>query len=645
VIGVDFRKIARAATVLTIILGCSVVVGWVFGIAPLKSVLAGLVTMKMNTAVCFLLGGVSLGLQLDPPSARRERWRGRSAALLMATVGLATLLEHALGMGFGIDELLIRADATEAFGASPGRMAPNTALSFVLAGTALVLLDTTFAALQALCQWLALGVFLIGFVAVAGYSLNVAALTGVAGYTSMALHTAAGFIVLSTGILAARPQRGAVAILAQDNLAGAAIRRLLPLILVVPLAVGHVLLEGQRLGLYGSYFAFALMVAVTTSVIAALAVWNAHVHGALDAERRRASDQFRVAIEAAPTGMLVTDRAGRIVLLNVEAERLFGYGRKDLLGKQVESLVPARFRARHTEQRTSFLAEHVARPMGAGRELYGLRRDGAEVPVEIALTPLEGACVLSSIVDITERKRVEREREAFLGQLEAMNAALEQRVQARTADLTATLREREVLLQEVHHRVKNNLHVIVSLMEMQARLLRPGEGRDALHDCQGRVHAIALIHEKLYQSKDFANVPFAEYLRVLAGDVFSAAGASPSTVTLALAVDDVAITVQKAIPCALILNELITNALKHAYPGARAGVLRVELKRAAAGRLRLTIADDGVGLPSDFDIKHARSLGLKLVSTLAQQMDAELIVRGERGTSFELTFPVETAKT
>ena len=146
-------------------------------------------------------------------------------------------------------------------------------------------------------------------------------------------------------------------------------------------------------------------------------------------------------------------------------------------------------------------------------------------------------------------------------------------MEARTAELQATLKEREVLLQEIHHRVKNNLQVISSLINMQVRVARPTTAsRDALEECQTRVQAIALIHEKLYQSKDFARVPFAEYARALAGNVFTVdrrrpGGASGSSSPS----HDVALAVDRAIPCGLILNELITNALKHAFPERAVG--------------------------------------------------------------------------
>jgi PAS domain S-box-containing protein len=203
--------------------------------------------------------------------------------------------------------------------------------------------------------------------------------------------------------------------------------------------------------------------------------------------------------------------------------------------------------------------------------------------------------------------------------------------------MRGSLKEKEVLLQEVHHRVKNNLQVIASLINMQLRKLADRAARDALEECQARVLAIALIHEKLYQSKDYALVPFYDYLKSLAGNVFHATGVSPRHVTLELDIAPIAMPVDKAIPCGLIINELMTNALKHAFPDERKGRIRVALS-AADGRVLLSVEDDGAGLPPGFDVATSRTLGLQLVTTLTEQLDATLEIKAGQGTKFLMTF-------
>ena len=321
------------------------------------------------------------------------------------------------------------------------------------------------------------------------------------------------------------------------------------------------------------------------------------------------SELFRLALEAAPIGMLLIDEAGRITLVNAQIERLFGYRRDELIGEPVETLVPERFRG----------------ALQAGRELYGLRKDGTEMPIEIGLNRLqtpEGSFVLSSIVDITEQRR-----------------AMEQ-LRERTDELTASLRERDVLLQEIHHRVKNNLQVISSLINMQIRKLDDRVSREVLAECKLRVEAIALIHEKLYQSRDYAEVPFSDYARSLADNIVHAAIASRSGIVLHVDCDPLSLPVDKAISCGLILNELITNALKHAYPNG-AGPLHVELRRLEGGRAKLTVRDEGVGMAEQRSKSGKGSLGLQIVNTLTDQLDGSLEIIHRGGTSVTVEFPVE----
>jgi two-component system, sensor histidine kinase PdtaS len=333
--------------------------------------------------------------------------------------------------------------------------------------------------------------------------------------------------------------------------------------------------------------------------------------------------QFAMALEAAPTGMLMVDGDGHVVLVNAHIEKLFGYQREEMIGMPIEQLIPQRYRDKHPEFRRSFFSAPQARPMGRGRELYGVHKNGTEVPIEIGLNPVEtssGRYVVSSIVDITDRKR-----------------ALEQ-LRERTADLTASLRERDVLLQEIHHRVKNNLQIISSLINMQIRRLQSEPACTVLKECKTRVDTISLIHEKLYQSRDFSNVSFPDYARSLANTVLHVAE-SANRVTLTHHIEPVALPVDKAIPCGLILNELLTNALKHAYPDGRSGSIEIRLRRLAGDRLELQVRDDGIGMP-DPDIKKVRrSIGLQLVSTLAEQLGGEVSIEVAGGTQVSVRFP------
>src|SRR5690606_35951430 len=208
------------------------------------------------------------------------------------------------------------------------------------------------------------------------------------------------------------------------------------------------------------------------------------------------------------------------------------------------------------------------------------------------------------------------------------------------ADRTSQM---EVLLQEIHHRVKNNLQVIASLVNMQARKVTDAPAREALDECRTRILTIALIHEQLYLSEDYSRVPFSEYAQQLAHNVFGASETASGRVRLALDLDELSLPVEKAIPCGLILNELITNAMKHAFPGSRRGTVRIALHRTGAEELTLTVADDGVGLGEGFSPERSGSLGMQLISTLSRQIRARVDIASSGGTQVTLTVPLEAS--
>ena len=200
--------------------------------------------------------------------------------------------------------------------------------------------------------------------------------------------------------------------------------------------------------------------------------------------------------------------------------------------------------------------------------------------------------------------------------------------------IRASLAEKEVLLKEIHHRVKNNMQVISSLVALQAERLPDAAMRAVLQDVTHRVRSMALVHEKLYQSADMARVEFAEYAQSLLNYLWRAHGTAASGVRLALDLEPVPLSVNAAVPCGLILNELVSNALKHAFRDARAarggavvgGEVAVSLRGGPEGRVCLRVRDNGTGLPAGLDWRQADSLGLRLVQMLAGQLHATVEV-------------------
>jgi PAS domain S-box-containing protein len=323
-------------------------------------------------------------------------------------------------------------------------------------------------------------------------------------------------------------------------------------------------------------------------------------------------------VEAAPNAMVMINADGLIELVNAQAEQVFGYVRAELLGRSIETLVPARFCHQHPSLRNGYFTAPCSRPMGAGRELFGLRKDGSEFPVEIGLNPIdtdEGTMVLSAIVDISDRRQKEER-------------------------IRLALKEKEILLGEVHHRVKNNLQIIYSLLELQSARVTDSAALDLLRDSQNRVRSMAQIHQTLYQSKNFAEVDIALFLDTLVPSLITSYVVNAELVSITVRADQVLLPIDAAIPCGLLVNELVSNALKHAFPDGRAGTITVTLNQRDDGEVVLSVSDDGVGIPAHIDIAAAPTLGLQLVTLLSDQLGGRFEIQRSGPTRCIVCFPI-----
>lgn len=329
------------------------------------------------------------------------------------------------------------------------------------------------------------------------------------------------------------------------------------------------------------------------------------------------NERLRAMFESAPDGYIETDAGGVIVSANREAERMLGYARGELVGRTVEELVPPGVRELHVSLRERF-SLGPPREMGRGRNLVAQRRDGTTLPVEIRLaatvTP-SGTRVVASLRDVSERRRQEEQ-------------------------LQDALQARDVLLREVYHRVKNNLQVVSSLLRWHARDAADQEVSARLEDAHARIRAMAAVHESLMSTANASCVGFASYVRELVDGLHLSQRMPHGEIAVSLEIDEsLAVPLDRAVPCGLIVHELVSNAFEHAFPpqwspppeGRRIAIALTQ----SGERLALVVADNGVGRSPEASRRRG-SLGLELVRILARQVGGELLLYDGNGTRAEV---------
>jgi len=329
---------------------------------------------------------------------------------------------------------------------------------------------------------------------------------------------------------------------------------------------------------------------------------------------------------------LVTARSGREALQKLMDEDfaviLLDVNMPDMDGFETAGLIHQHPRF----ERTPIVFVTAAQASTLDR-LKGYRL-GAVDYVEVPVVPEILRSKVAVFVDLNRQRR----------DLQRLNDALQAEIaQRRSAEEAVRhAREKEVLLQEIHHRVKNNLQIITSLLRMQSRAVQDPAFSGALLECQNRVAAMALIHDKLYRARDLARVSFPEYVRDLTNNILTSYTLPASSVRVNLDVDDLSLSLDSAVPCGLILNELMSNCLKHAFPLGHSGTVHVGF-HAAGDQLCLVVRDDGVGMPADVDLERTSSLGWRLIRALVQQLGGFVQCHSAGGTVVELRFARQNA--
>lgn len=332
-------------------------------------------------------------------------------------------------------------------------------------------------------------------------------------------------------------------------------------------------------------------------------------------ELRLSEERHRAIYDQAYIGIARIAKMGRFLLVNERLCDMLGYSAEELYRKTFYELGVSEEVEESLIDWDQLLSGKIR---NFSREQSYVRKDGETITANVTVSLVRDAndtpnYFVAVFEDITERKEYERQ-------------------------LEESLKEKEVLLKEVHHRVKNNMQVISSILNLQSSYIDDENALAILRESQDRIKSMSFVHESLYQSKTLSEVNFAEYIQNIARNLYHSYGRPEGGIRLEFELESVYLNLDTSIPCGLIINEIVSNSLKYAFNGRQKGVIRIEFSKLESGKLKLIVSDDGIGLPANFDIENAESLGLQLVTTLITQIGGQLVIDVTKGTSFNIVF-------
>ncbi len=359
---------------------------------------------------------------------------------------------------------------------------------------------------------------------------------------------------------------------------------------------------------------------------------------------RESEVRNRLILQAVGEGIYGLDLEGNTTFINAEVSKLIGWNLKDLIDKPAHDIL------HHTRPDGSPYPReecHIHAAFKDGKvhnitdEVFW-RKDGSSFPVEYTSTPVfEGDALAGAVVvfrDITERKSIETQLEQKVGErTQELVEEIGKREQIEK-QIKTSLAEKEVLIREIHHRVKNNLQVVSSLLSIQRRRETDEPILRKLDECARRIKTMARVHENLYLSKNLSSLGARDFLKSIIDDAKESARGNGTRISIQDDIEDILMSLDQAVPTGQIVSELVSNSMKYAFPEDQTGTIKISLHRLDDDRLELVVEDDGVGLPEGIEVMDLTNMGLMLVDALVQQLSGELTLNGSVGTRCCITY-------
>lgn len=373
-----------------------------------------------------------------------------------------------------------------------------------------------------------------------------------------------------------------------------------------------------------------------------------------------------VVVDTMNDSLIVVNESGTIVKVNKSALNLLNYTEKDLAGAPLKQIVKISEK-QNTKVKDFFQSnifnELVVNNKHGDKEIEFVTKNGKYIPMNVSVSIIYGKNkntegIVIAARDLTDVKKLINDLEETKNKLEDIveertknlintNIELQKEIKERKKvdeKIRISLKEKEALLREIHHRVKNNLQVISSLLDLQSGRLKEKSSIDAFKESQNRIKSMSLIHEQLYQSKNLTKIDFEKYIKNLTINLFNLYSGSPDDISIKINAKDVLMSIGKAIPCGLIINELVSNSLKHGFPDGKQGEILIDFLLENDKEYKLVVKDNGIGFPEDLNLQNIESLGLQLVNMLTQQLKGTVELDRNHGTTFKITFPISDLK-
>lgn len=666
------HRVSKGIGYITLTAGLVVVFGWIVDSPMLKQVISGLPTMKLNTALLFVLTGGSL-VTVERTSI------SRLCAAMAVIIASLTLCEYLFDWNVGIDELFIQDVRTRTAGdAFPGRMSVITALNFLLLSINLLLIHSR----QRIGYLFTVLSLLLTFIALTAYVYDAQSLEQIFPYSTLAIHTAVLFFLSGMGILFRQTDTFFLQIFASDSTSGIIVRRLIPVVVILPIVTGWLRLQGQLMGLYDIAFGTTLTVVVNMVILLISIWWVITYLVKVDSERIRAQEsllqaqhdledrviertlelaqaiedledsraKFAGVINTAHDGVISIDDSQRITLFNQGAERIFGYTADEILGKPIDTLLPKRFHTQHTQHITQFgLGDRSARIMTPDRsEVRGKRKSGQEFPAEVSISSLllNGHYIYTAVVrDASTHRESERQLLQYANALERSNKELESFVYVASHDLQEPLRK----IQAFSSRLKKNYG---EQLDEKA-----GEYLHHLIDASGRMRLLIqdlLSYSRVTtQAKPFAKVDLNNVLKSVLSDL----EITIENTQAQIEVEQLATIEADEVQMHQLFQNLIGNSIKYRKDDRtpiiqiRGRLTRSTIEEVEQSVYEVVVSDNGIGFDNKyakrimgiFQRLHGRSryegtgIGLAICQKVVERHRGEIIADGVVGEGSSIT--------